>query len=75
MVILFDAAKVQQLLDIRKSFCKYFYFYGDFIDFLQFWINVRDITQPRAARVRELPLVVRGYTISRGGRWFRDLGR
>jgi hypothetical protein len=33
MVILFDATKVQQLLDIRKSFCKYFYFYGDFYRF------------------------------------------
>lgn len=33
MVILFDATKVQQLFDIRKSFCKYFYFYGDFYRF------------------------------------------
>ena len=30
MVILFHAAKLQQLFDIRKYFCNYFYFYGDF---------------------------------------------
>lgn len=30
MVISFDAAKLQQLFDIRKYFCNYFYFYGDF---------------------------------------------
>ena len=33
MVILFDAAKLQQLFDICKYFCNYFYFYGDFFAF------------------------------------------
>ena len=31
MVILFDAAKLQQLYDICKYLYNYFYFYGDFL--------------------------------------------
>jgi len=30
MVISFDAAKLQKFFEIRKYFCNYFYFYGDF---------------------------------------------